>query len=183
MTVLSLSDRRGALRFLVGCTVMLAVSGCTSTTVLSPPAPAGPVADFTAQALPIVNQVRAKKGLPPLAVDPVAVAAARDQAMRMASQGKMAHQLSRESFGQRMIRMGVPLPASENIAAGQKSVEAAVAAWISSPKHYENMVGNYQGLGVVRAENGADGRPFWAMVLSSKPHPPRGRAPFGIVFY
>jgi uncharacterized protein YkwD len=62
----------------------------------------------------------------------------------------------------------VTLPAAENIAAGQDSVARAVQAWIDSPKHLHNMLGNYSGLGVAIARNPASGnRPYWAMVLSS----------------
>ena len=167
-------SRRRLLRAGLGLAALSAVAACSTTTALSPVAPVGPVMDMTAEALPLVNQARAKKGLPPLVADPVTIAAARDQAERMAGAGKMAHKLGSEDFGARMRRMKVPLPAAENIASGQRSVEAAVAAWITSPRHYENMMGRFETLGVVRAVNSADGRPYWAMVLGSKPRPGRG---------
>ncbi|MCV3765879.1 CAP domain-containing protein [Rhizobium sp. TRM95796] len=170
----SVLSRRGVLGASFGLAAIAALSACSTTTALSPVAPVGPVMDQTTEALPLVNQARAKKGLPPLIADPITIAAARDQAENMANAGKMAHKLGPEDFGARMRRMKVPLPAAENIASGQRTVEAAVAAWITSPRHYENMMGRFETLGVVRAVNSADGRPYWAMVLGSKPRPGRG---------
>ncbi|MDH6265664.1 uncharacterized protein YkwD [Rhizobium sp. SG_E_25_P2] len=173
---MSFSDisRRGVLAAGFGLAAIAALSACSTTTALSPVAPVGPVMDQTTEALPLVNQARAKKGLPPLIADATVIAAARDQAEHMASAGKMAHKLGSEEFGARMRRMKVPLPAAENIASGQRSVEAAVAAWITSPRHYENMMGRFETLGVVRAANSADGRPYWAMVLGSRPRADQG---------
>jgi uncharacterized protein YkwD len=91
------------------------------------------------------------------------------QAARMASAGKMRHNIGwRDSFYDRMKGQGVTLPAAENIAVGQKDAERAYDAWYNSPKHLENMLGNYRGLGVAVAQNSSSGnRPYWAMVLCS----------------
>ncbi len=67
-----------------------------------------------------------------------------------------------------MKQSGVQLPAAENIAAGQQSVDAVVTAWINSQHHLENMLGRYSGLGVAVAHNTSSRNvPYWAMVLSS----------------
>ncbi|MGO8565362.1 CAP domain-containing protein, partial [Rhizobium ruizarguesonis] len=72
--------------------------------------------DETASVLPLVNQLRAKHGLPALAVDPAATTAALFQAKRMASAGKMAHLMGMtDRFGARVKASGVRLPAAENI--------------------------------------------------------------------
>jgi uncharacterized protein YkwD len=151
---------------------LAALASCSTTTVLAPDDTAA-VADLTAAALPLVNAERRRRGKPALDADPVATAAARDQAIRMARYGRMRHDLGEDrDFLARMKRMEVQLPAAENIATGQDSVEDAVAAWVRSKKHLENMLGSYRGLGVVVARNpGTADRPFWAMVLSS---PDRG---------
>jgi uncharacterized protein YkwD len=119
--------------------------------------------------LPLVNQLRAKNGLPPLSVDPHASAAAIFQAKRMASAGRMKHLMGMtDSFGARVKASGVALPAAENIASGQQSVDAVVTAWINSPHHLENMLGRYSGIGVAVAHNtSSKNLPYWAMVLSS----------------
>ena len=128
-----------------------------------------PASDQTASALPLVNALRAKNGLPPLKMDTAASAAAISQARRMADAGKMEHLIGiGDDFGKRVKASGVKLPAAENIAEGQRDVNAAVTAWINSPKHLHNMLGKYDGLGVALAyPPSSGGRPYWSMVLSS----------------
>jgi uncharacterized protein YkwD len=144
------------------------LAGCTT----SAPSPAkGRVAstkDVTAEALPMVNALRKAKGLAPLQIQAPAVGAAIFQAERMVKAQKMAHLLGAgDSFFQRMKVGNVPLPASENVAAGQQSVSAVVDAWSKSKHHMENMVGNYASLGVAVAYDAtANNRPYWAMILS-----------------
>ncbi|MDB5522913.1 MAG: Cysteine-rich secretory protein family [Rhizobium sp.] len=147
---------------------MIVLSACTTTTVLAP-VESGAVVDASEAALPLVNSIRRKRGLSALSVDGLAASAAKDQAVRMSRYGKMSHFLGDDaSFLARMKRMQVRLPAAENIASGQDTLDAAIAAWVHSPKHLENMLGNYRGLGVVVARNtGTGDRPFWAMVLSN----------------
>jgi uncharacterized protein YkwD len=146
--------------------VASALSACTTSNVLT--TDDGNSADMTAEALPLVNDLRAKSGLPPLAIDRHAQAAALDQARRMARAGEMQHNIGfGADFGKRMKGQDVQLPAAENIASGQRSTEDAVTAWINSPKHLKNMLGSYKGLGVAVARNSASGnRPYWSMVLS-----------------
>lgn len=123
--------------------------------------------DETAAALPMVNDLRRAKGLSPLAINGAASSAAAYQAGRMVKAQKMAHLIGlTDSFLIRMKDGSVPLPAAENVAAGQDSVERVVKAWIGSKHHLENMLGPYNGLGVAVAYDAASrNRPYWAMVL------------------
>ncbi len=143
------------------------LSGCTTVTVLEPEP--GNSNDYTKTVLPLINKLRASKKLPPLVADKAAIAAATDQANRMAKAGEMNHELkSEDDFTSRMKRMGVRLQAAENIATGQETAERAFQAWVHSPKHLKNMLGPYKGLGVAVSQNSAsDNRPFWSMVLSN----------------
>ncbi|NGO64678.1 CAP domain-containing protein [Rhizobium daejeonense] len=158
--------RRGLL-ILAGSGLALLLASCRSTEVLT-------VSDDAAQpetdaALPLVNALRARNGLSTLSKSPAAETAAIFQARRMARADKMSHVIGfNDSFFSRMKAGEVPLPAAENIATGQDTVERAVQAWIDSKKHLENMLGRYNGLGVAvaRAPSSAN-RPFWAMVLSA----------------
>lgn len=165
MTDFAFPSRRGFLT-LSGLTLTgtgLLLAGCSTTTVMTPTPGAE---DDTAAALPMVNKLRASKGLSALTLDAPARKAAAIQAIRMAKAEEMKHLIGLgDDFGTRMKRSDVKLPAAENIASGQHSVEAAVQAWIDSPKHLENMLGNYRGLGVAVA-NATDGRTYWSMVLS-----------------
>ncbi|MDS7596103.1 CAP domain-containing protein [Agrobacterium tumefaciens] len=129
-------------------------------------APSG-TRDETAAALPMVNDLRRSKGLSPLSIDNAASKAAAYQAGRMVKAQKMAHLIGlTDSFLIRMKDGNVPLPAAENVASGQDTVERVVRAWIGSPHHLENMLGPYNGLGVAVAyDANAKNRPYWAMVL------------------
>jgi uncharacterized protein YkwD len=151
----------------------LLLSACSTTTVLAP-VDQGATADMSAAALPLVNTIRARHSLPPLKVAPVVVGAAEDQAVRMSRYGKMSHFLGADkSFYARMKRQDVPMPAAENVAAGQQTVEAAVSAWEHSPHHLENMLGRYDAVGVFVARNTGTGNlPYWAMVLCRTEQPP-----------
>ncbi len=147
---------------LAGCGLL--VAGCSSVT--SPVSVPG-VDDETDAALPLVNRVRAEQGLPALAAGAPARAAAVEQAMRMAKAEQMTHLIGTgDNFANRMKRRNVPLPAAENIASGQRSVDEAVQAWIVSQRHLKNMLGSFSGVGVAVAQSPAS-RPYWAMVLSA----------------
>lgn len=166
MDVSLLSRRRTLVLF--GLTFAGSLAGCTVRDALRPDDLKG-ATDATKDALPLVNGLRTGRGLSSLAYDPAAAAAAAEQARRMAAAGKMQHEIGLgDSFGNRMRRAKVQLPAAENIATGQNDVARAVQAWIDSQKHLENMLGGYRGLGVAAASSPASGnRPYWAMVLSS----------------
>lgn len=148
-------------------TVAALAAGCSTTSVLSPSAGTG--SDQTPASLVLVNKLRADRGLPALVIDKAAQQAAMDQASRMASAGKMEHNIGfGANFAKRMKGMEVALPAAENIAVGQDNATDAFDAWYRSPKHLENMLGTrFRGLGVAVVSNPATGnRPYWAMVLS-----------------
>jgi uncharacterized protein YkwD len=156
--------------FLIGSGTTLLLAGCSVTTTLAP-IETGSSADMTQAALPVINSVRRKNGRASLFNDPVAANAAKDHAIRMARYGKMSHDLGRDkNFLARMKRLEVPLPAAENIATGQDSTDEAMAAWIRSRRHLENMLGPFTGVGVALAKNTGTGeRPYWAMILSNSP--------------
>ncbi|WP_176082666.1 CAP domain-containing protein [Martelella sp. HB161492] len=163
----SLTGRRTVL---VGSLALL-LSGCSLFSGSgNAPMPSGSVRaeDMTATFLPMVNALRQRHGLPPLSASRVCAATAIDQAKRMALADKMNHVTSRsENPLQRFKRMGVPLPASENIAMHQATPERAFQAWVNSPKHLENMLGDYRHVGVARADSPNSGNQnFWSMCLS-----------------
>jgi uncharacterized protein YkwD len=160
-----LFTRRNALRL----TSLALAAGIASCATKPPQTSNAAGADQTAAALPLVNALRAKNGLPALSIDPAATAAALYQAKRMASLKKMSHLIGfGDDFGRRVKASGVKLPAAENIAEGQQTVDAVVNAWIHSPHHLENMLGKYTGLGVAIARDPSSGNlPYWSMVLSS----------------
>nr|WP_313618355.1 CAP domain-containing protein [Agrobacterium sp.] len=153
-------------RSILAVSATMLLSACVSSRA---PKLTGNTSDETGAALAMVNKLRSDRGLAPLSPNTNARQAATGQAVRMAKADKMSHLIGLgDSFLSRMKSHSVPLPAAENIASGQNEVERAVQAWIDSPKHLENMLGNYRGLGVAVARDMASGnRPYWAMVLSS----------------
>lgn len=157
------STRRG----LVAISAMALLAACSTAGLRR--VDTGSATDRTAEFLAGVNAQRATRGLPPLQQDPAAVQAARFQAARMARAGSMTHLIGAgDSFLARMKDGKVTLPASENIASGQAGADAALAAWIASPRHLTNMLGPYRGIGVAVARDAASqNRPYWAMVLSN----------------
>ncbi|PTM97632.1 CAP domain-containing protein [Mycoplana dimorpha] len=158
--------RRTLLAISVGAAAA-AIAGCTTTEKIDN---ASHGSDRTDTTLAMINKLRGERGLQPLSRHPAAASAALDQARRMASAGKMAHNIGLgANFAKRMKGMAVPLPAAENIAVGQADAARAFQAWVNSPKHLANMLGpGYRGLGVAEARHPASGnRPYWAMVLSS----------------
>lgn len=87
----------------------------------------------------------------------------------MAAHQVMEHNIGiGANFAHRMKKNDVPLPAAENIACGQRSVEAAVLAWENSPPHRRNMLdGSFTGVGVAVAKSAETGQPYWSMVLTA----------------
>ncbi|KQW31823.1 secretion protein [Rhizobium sp. Root274] len=165
MTLPSLPRRR--LLLLSAGGFAAAIAGCRTTDVLTPND--GQSRVETTAALPMVNTLRQSRGLSSLSRNAQAEIAAVAQAKRMARAGQMSHLIGfNDSFAARMKGHGVPLPAAENIAAGQDTVQRAVQAWIDSKRHLDNMLGNFNGLGVAVAWDASSGnRPYWAMVLSA----------------
>ncbi len=123
---------------------------------------------MTSTFLPWVNELRESRGLAPVSPSRACNAVADDQASRMALADRMNHITGPESVAARFKRNDLPLPAAENIAMHQKTPERAFQAWVASPKHLENMLGNYSHLGVAKATSPKSGNtPFWSMCLSS----------------
>ncbi len=148
MTMPSLPRRR--LLLLSAGGLAAAMAGCRTTDVLSPTD--GQSRVETEAALAMVNTLRQSRGLSALSRNPQAEAAAVAQAKRMARAGQMSHLIGfNDSFAARMKGHSVPLPAAENIATGQDTVQRAVQAWIDSKRHLDNMLGKFNGLGVAVA--------------------------------
>jgi len=103
-------------------------------------------ASVARRVLELVNAARAQarrcgaddfEPAPPLAMATTLTAAASVHALDMAARGLLTHDGSDGSdSGGRMTRAGYSWQmAGENVAAGQRDAEAAVAAWLSSPGH------------------------------------------------
>jgi uncharacterized protein YkwD len=107
---------------------------------LAGPAPA--VADAVQSVLSNVNAARAKAGCGPLTLNGALMATAEAHARNMAEDDFFGHRdRSGKAFPARVRAQGYPLSlAAENIAAGQKTPDAAVQAWLDSPGHRKNIM-------------------------------------------
>ncbi len=114
------------------------------------------------------NKERAKAGLSPLKGDPKLTQAALAHARDMAEHGKMAHEGSDGSTpAQRAGRLGYRhVKTGENVAYGQSTVEAVMRAWMNSPGHKENILGDYSEMGAARVLDERE-RPYWSVSFGS----------------
>jgi uncharacterized protein YkwD len=101
------------------------------------------------------NQERTKAEVPVLRVNAKLCAAARAHARNMAQQNKMDHVLDGQTPGDRVKKAGYVYQAvAENIARGQEGPASAVATWMNSPSHKENMLNRrYIELGIGIAQD------------------------------
>jgi uncharacterized protein YkwD len=107
---------------------------------LAAPSPA--LADAVQSVLADVNAIRAKAGCGPLKLNKALMATAEAHARNMAEDDFFGHRdKAGKGFPARIRAQGYPLSlAAENIAAGQKTPEKAVQAWIGSPGHRKNIM-------------------------------------------
>jgi uncharacterized protein YkwD len=144
-----------------------------------PPPPTVPVPDpgvdraRTVRALlDLHNKTREAYDLDPLALSPELALAAEKHAKWMADHGVMSHTgANGSSVGQRVSAekyywRGV----GENIAAGQRTAEAVMKAWMNSPGHKSNILGSYKHVGVSFWKD-AQGRIFWCVVFARPSNP------------
>jgi uncharacterized protein YkwD len=138
------------------CLSLALATGCTMQTMPPegpPSAGTGTAATTSAGLLGPTNAFRAAEGLPPLRPDDRLNSAALVHARDMAGNGFFSHRGSDGStVGNRVRASGCTWTGlSENIAKGQSSPDAALAAWIDSPGHRRNLLGPYERMGQARA--------------------------------
>ena len=150
----------------------------------------GTNASFAQQVVDLTNQYRASlnRGLPMLAVDATLTDAAVWKSRHMAAYGYFAHNdpappVARTPFT-RMLNCGYSAGGSlgENIAAGQQTPSAVMAAWIASPGHRANLESaSFRSIGVGVAVGGTYGiywtQDFGGGVSSGTPPPSPPPAP------
>jgi hypothetical protein len=153
--------------------IVLAVRESALLPTLEP----GPVA---ARVLALVNAARAEprrcgreryEAAPPLTLSTLLNEAASAHAGDMAARGSMSHRGSDGSLaGERITRSSYRWRAAgENVAAGQRDADTAVAAWLESPGHCATLMGpHFTEMGVAFAlapsKNPAI---YWAQVFAA----------------
>jgi uncharacterized protein YkwD len=144
------------------CLIALALS--TQTAGENPPGSKPTADDLVRAVLAAHNRERSEAKLPPLTLDRKLTAAAQVQADDMAKHQKMAHEGSDGSSPfDRIKRQNYRYrSAGENIAEGQRTVEALMRVWMDSPPHRENILGKFEQAGIAVARDD-EGTPYWCV--------------------
>ncbi|WP_071458521.1 SafA/ExsA family spore coat assembly protein [Bacillus massilinigeriensis] len=122
------------------------------------------------QVIQLTNQERAKNGLKPLAADWQVSRVARYKSIDMRDKNYFSH--TSPTYGSpfnMMKNFGINYrSAGENIAAGQRTPQEVVRAWMNSPGHRANILNaNYTHIGVGYASGGSYGH-YWTQMFISK---------------
>lgn len=128
------------------------------------------LSQYEQKVVELVNAERAKQGLKPLQVDPELAKVARIKSQDMRDKNYFSHQSP--TYGspfEMMKQFGISYRAAgENIAAGQKTPEAVVEAWMNSPGHRANILNaNYTHIGVGYVTGGSYGT-YWTQLFIGK---------------
>lgn len=121
---------------------------------------------YAAQVVALVNEERAKEGLSPLTMDSQVQAAAQVRAVE--SEQSFSHtRPDGRHFSTALTEQNVSYRgAGENIAWGQRSPEAVVAAWMNSAGHRANiMSAKFTTIGVGYHQN-ANGTNYWSQLFT-----------------
>ncbi len=127
------------------------------------------VSSYEQKVVELVNIERQKAGLPALVLDEAISNIARIKSNDMATNNYFAHQSpTYGSAGDMLTKYGIKWSAwGENIAAGQKTPEAVVTAWMNSAGHRANiMSSNFSKIGVGYVTNSA-GRAYWTQMFTN----------------
>jgi len=140
----------------------------TPTDTPSPTRTTAPASDEAAlvavenSVVDLVNRERRRAHCDPVRNDPALHAAARAHSADMGAAGKVDHDGSDGSTpSDRMRAAGYPRPASENLAAGFRSPDQVMRAWMRSRSHRQNIVDCDAAAVGVGVAVGRDGKAYW----------------------
>ncbi|KAJ0401670.1 hypothetical protein P43SY_001302 [Pythium insidiosum] len=125
--------------------------------------------DMYAKMLQAVNAERANANLPPLCYNSKLNNAAQAHSQDQANHRHMSHTGSNgSSMTERIEQSGFKWStAAENVAAGQKSVEEVMDAWMHSDGHRRNILGDHKFFGVGQATANDDYGVYWTQNFGS----------------
>ncbi len=142
----------GSALLLAGCSAAGVPSGATSPTQLTEGA-------ITAA----INGTRRANNQAAFTYNQQLATAARTHANLMASRDEISHTLG-GTLRERVTTAGYRGAVGENLAAGQKTLEAAIADWLTSPGHRSTLLsGKFTEFGLAAARS-RSGRIYWAMI-------------------
>lgn len=153
-------------------------ASATATTATVPSATVSTTATQTPeqQIGTLINEQRARAGLPPLTVYVSLSSASEVWAAHLARNGLFEH----SSSGWRSDRLGPAgwAATGENIAAGYTTARGAMDGWMASPGHKANILNSsYRGVGIGYVSGGPYGH-YWVTIFGiAKPDIPKGTQP------
>lgn len=111
------------------------------------------------EVLSLVNALRARAGCPALRVNGHLDTAARQHSRELARLNRFAHTGANGAGAQQRARtIGYGAGVGENLAAGQRSPQQVVNAWMTSPGHRRNILNcGYRSTGIGVATGGSYG--------------------------
>ncbi|KAJ1660579.1 hypothetical protein IWQ61_000510 [Dispira simplex] len=126
--------------------------------------PGGTGADLVADSekiLRLVNEERAKKGVPALKVNEDLNKVSLDHCQYMFDINKMTHSDASGDLSQRLKNANIKWSTwGENVALGQTTEEDVMESWVKSPGHYANIVSkDVNSVGIARVKN------FWTQTF------------------
>jgi uncharacterized protein YkwD len=134
-------------------------------------APRGPtIASQQARVLTLVNRARAGAHCPALRANAKLTAAARGHSVDMVRRNYFAHNTpTGVTPWARIARAGYPRASlGENIAAGQRTADQVVTAWLNSPAHRANILNcSFRSAGTALVTGGRYGY-YWTQDFGSR---------------
>lgn len=128
------------------------------------------LSQFEREVIRLTNAERQNRGLAPLQIDEEVSKVARIKSQDMRDRGYFSHQSPTYGSPFDMLRnYGVSYRAAgENIAAGQRTPQQVVQAWMNSQGHRQNILNsNYTHIGVGHVQGGSYGH-YWTQMFISK---------------
>jgi uncharacterized protein YkwD len=148
--------------------LVLAAAASVISLGFAPAAQAATLDASEGDLLRVVNEFRASRGLPTLAVSDTLTFAAKWMATDMATKNYFDHtSLDGRSPQQRMADAGYPARSTwtgEDLAAGYTGAREVLQGWIDSPAHYAVLINpEYRAIGIGRAYGAASSyKWYWA---------------------
>lgn len=155
-------------RLLLAGLAALTLAACSSYA----PTTATPAISVTPeQMLAEINTVRRQQGKAPLVYNSALAQAARGQARLMAERDQLSHNFGPgNSLRERVSAVGYTGPVGENLAGGQRTLEAVMQGWLDSSGHRSTLLSERWtsvGMVMVPAHAGSRYGVFWAAIFGT----------------
>lgn len=161
-----------------GLVLLLALSACTSVRQ-----DVTPIAVDAGRTASLVSAYRSQNGLAAVSPDARLTQAASVQARAMGERDRIGHGVGGPLM-RRVSEAGYDWAVTaENLAAGQRGLDEAMADWRNSPEHRRNLLSPLVtgvGIAAVSTPPGSNKRTYWALILAAPRREPVPAGPFAM---